>query len=166
MKAVAALLVVAAGLVGVGCGKASAAPDLDTFLTGLPTALISAGSPEQLRAALAAAPPEVSQGPGTTLSFPGRDAQWLMTAWHLDRVYAVAADPHQENWQLMSYGQDVPDPNGTRISLVPINFGSWTVRPQLAGRPGGPLPNVVAGASPAYDIATHAAQVVGIDLEM
>lgn len=165
MKAPFALLLVT-GLICAGCGNARATTDLDAFLTGLPSTLRSAGSPEQLRAALAAAPVEVSQGAGFTLRFPGRDAHWLMTAWNLDRVYAVSTDPHQQNWQLMGYGQDLADPNGTRIAVVPITFGSWTVRPQLAGRPGGPLPNTVAGASPAYDMTDHAAQVVGIDLEM
>lgn len=165
MKAPFALLLITS-LVCAGCGKATAAPDLDAFLTNLPSTLTSAGSPEQLRAALAAAPAEIVPGPGTTLRFPARDAHWLVTAWNLDRVYAVATDPHQQNWQLMRYDQDLPDPNGTRIAVVPIRFGSWNVRPQLAGRPGGALPNTVAGASPAYDIADHAAQVVGIDLDM
>lgn len=170
MKAVAALLVAVAGVLYVDCGRATAAPDLDAFLTNLPTTLSGAGSPEQLRAALGAAPPEVTQGPGTTLRFPGRDAQWLMSAWRLDRVYAVATDPHQESWQLARYGQDVADPNGTRIAVIPIVVGNWTVRPRLAGRPAGPLPNVAAGACPAYDISAYrtgpAASVVGIDLEM
>jgi hypothetical protein len=166
VKAVAALLIAAAGVWYAGCGKATAAPDLDAFLTNLPTTLNAAGSPAELRAALGAAPPEVAQGPGTTLRFPGRDAQWLMTAWHLDRVYAVATDPHQESWQLARYGHDVADPNGTRIAVIPIVLGNWTVRPRLAGRPAGPLPNVAAGASPAYDISAYAASVVGIDLEM
>jgi hypothetical protein len=166
VKAIAALLVAAAGLTCAGCGRATAAPDLDAFLTDLPSTLTAAGSPEQLRAALGAAPPEVAQGPGTTLHFPPREPHWLMTAWHLDRVYAVATDPHQQSWQLMRYGRDVGDPNGPRIALIPITFGAWTVRPQLAGRPVGPLPSLVAGASPAYDVAGHAAQVTGIDLEM
>lgn len=166
MRAIAALLIVGTGLVCAGHGTAYAAPDLDSFLTNLPSTLAAAGSAEQLRAALGSAPPEVSRGPGDTLHFPARDAHWLTAAWHLDRVYAVASDPHQQSWQLMRYGQDVPDQNGTRIAVVPITFGSWTVRPQLAGRPDGPLPNVVAGASPAYDVATYAAQVVGIDLDM
>lgn len=165
MKAPFALLVVT-GLICAGCGTATATTDLDAFLTNLPATLSAAGSPDQLRATLGTAPPEVSQGPGTTLRFPGRDAQWLVTAWRLDRVYAVATDPHQQNWQLLRYGQDVPDPNGTRIALIPITFGSWTVRPRLAGRPAGPLPDVVAGASPAYDISAHSAQVVGIDIDM
>lgn len=166
MKAIAALLIAATGLLCTGYGKASATTDLDSFLTNLPSTVSAAGSPDQLRAALSTAPPEVSQGPGNTLRFPGRDAQWLMTAWHLDRVYAVATDPHQESWQLARYGQDVADPNGTRIAVVPIVFGNWTVRPRLAGRPAGPLPNVVAGASPAYDVFAYAAQVVGIDIDM
>ncbi len=166
MKAIAAALIVAAGLVCTNCGKASAAPDLDSFLTNLPSTLSSAGSPEQLRAALSTAPPEVSLGPDNTLRFPGRDAHWLTTAWHLDRVYAVATDPHQQSWQLARYGQDVADPVAPRIAVTPITFGNWTVRPRLAGRPDGGLPNLVAGASPAYDIADHSAQVVGIDIDM
>lgn len=170
MKAIATLLIAAAGLVCVGCGKATATTDLDSFLTGLPTTLRAATSPDQLRAALITAPPEVSRNYDNPrvvqLRFPGRDAHWLMTAWHLDRVYAVAIDPHQQSWQLAQYGQEVADPNGTRIAVLPITVGTWTLRPQLAGRPGGPLPNVVAGASPAYDIADHAAQVVGIDIDM
>lgn len=166
MRAVAALLVVAAGLVGPSCATASASPGLDPFLAGLPSALTTARSPDELHAALSDAPAEVSQGPGDTLHFPGRDAGWLMNAWHLDGVYAVATDPHQESWQLMRFRHNVADANGNRIAVAPITFGIWTVRPLLAGRPGGDLPNVVAGASPAYDIADHPAQVVGIDLEM
>ena len=166
MKAIAALLIAATGLLCVGNAKVWATTDLDSFLTNLPATLSAAESLDQLRAALSTAPPEVSQGPGSTLRFPGQDAQWLLTAWHLDRAYAVAIDPHQETWQLARYGQDVSDPNATRIAVVPIAFGTWTVRPRLAGRPAGPLPNVVAGASPAYDISVYSAQVVGIDLEM
>ena len=174
MKVVAVLLIAAAGLMPIGCGKAAAAPDLDSFLTGLPATLISAESPVQLRAALNAAPPEVSQTESTTsenrpvlqLRFPSRDAHWLVTAWGLDRVYAVATDPHQNSWQLVRYRQELADPNGARIAVGPITVGNWTVRPQLAGRPGGALPDVVAGASPACAITDHAAQVVGIDIDM
>lgn len=70
MKAIAALLIAATGLLCTGYGKASATTDLDSFLTNLPSTFSAAGSPDQLRAALSTAPPEVSRGPGNTLRFP------------------------------------------------------------------------------------------------
>ncbi len=172
MKTLAAILVAAASVIAIGCVKAAAAPTLDSFFAGLPPALASANSADQVRASLNAAPPEVSVTDSTGLDnrlnlqlhLPIREASWLITTWQLERPYALATDPHQLNWRVVLFKQQVPDPDGARIAVDPIKFGNWTISPRLVGRPAGDLPDLVAGASPAYDLAHYPARVVDVDI--
>ncbi|MEZ5116644.1 MAG: hypothetical protein R2737_10285 [Candidatus Nanopelagicales bacterium] len=47
-----------------------------------------------------------------------------------------------------------------------ITSGRWSLRPWLVGRPAGPLPDVVAGASPAYDIAAAPCWVGRVEISV
>src|SRR5262245_55526602 len=115
-------------VVGGVCGRAAASPALESFLAGLPSALAGADSVDQVRAVVAAAPAEVTLAdsaafdstPLLRMQFPAVPASWLATTWQLVRPYAVATDPHQLNWRVAVYQQDVPDPYGTRIAVSPI----------------------------------------------
>lgn len=61
-------------------------------------------------------------------------------------------------------GDEVPDPYQRRITVAPLLVGCWEVRPQLTGRPPGPLPVLVAGASPAYDVSERGGRVAQIEV--
>jgi hypothetical protein len=172
VRILAALLIAAASLIETGCVKAAAAPTLESFLAGLPSALSAAGSAEQVRGVVNAAPPEVSVTDATApdtglnlqLHFPATEASWLVTTWQLARPYATATDAHQLSWRVVLYKQDVSDPGNARIAVDPIKSGNWTITPRLEGRPEGALPPEVAGASPAYDLTRYSARVIGIDI--
>ncbi|ORB84717.1 hypothetical protein B1987_13995 [Mycobacterium kansasii] len=165
VKVLAAVLL--AGVVCLGCTTASATPTLDSFLADLPSDLAAAESTDQVRAVVATAPAEVSStdtGGVLQLQFPPREVSWFVTTWRLVRPYAVAADPHQLSWRVVLYQQQVSDPNGSRIATVPIRFGTWTITLRLEGRPAGDMPDVVSGASAAYDLTRYAARVVGLEI--
>jgi hypothetical protein len=172
MKGLAAVAVAVASLIASGCMKAAAAPTLDSFLADLRPALSAADSASKVRAVLNTASAEVSLTDSTSLDdalnlqlrFPSREASWLVATWQLDRSYAVSTDPHQVSWRLALYQQDVSDPYNARIAIGPIRFGKWSITPRLEGRPEGAPPKMVAGASPAYDLAHYSARVVGIDI--
>jgi len=172
MKSLAVVLVTIASVFGSGGAVARADPAVDSFLAGIPAALAGATSADQVLAALAGAPAEVAvsesagQGDAFTvhLQFPVRSASWLASAWRLDGAYAVSTDVHQLSWHVVLFTQELPDPGGARIAVGPIAFGRWTVDPRLQGRPDGALPDVVAGASPAYDLARASAGVTSIDI--
>lgn len=76
-------------------------------------------------------------------------ARWLL----LDEAYLVSGDAHQASWAIQVKAGDVDDPYQTRIHVTRPVAGPWELRIRVDGRPHGPLPGVVAGASPAYPIA-------------
>lgn len=76
------------------------------------------------------------------------------TRWlRLDEAYLVSTDVHQVSWAVDVKVGDLDDPYHTRIHVTRPVVGPWELRIQVEGRPLGPLPGVVAGASPAYPIA-------------
>lgn len=83
---------------------------------------------------------------------PPVDAAELCRAWGLERPVAVSGDAHQRTWTILLAGDEVPDPHGRRITARRVRAGAFTVDAELTGRPRGPLPEVVFGASPAYDV--------------
>jgi hypothetical protein len=76
-------------------------------------------------------------------------AQWLL----LKEAYVVSSDAHQASWAVQVKVSDVDDLYQTRIHVTRPIVGPWELRIRVEGRPRGPLPGIVAGASPAYPIA-------------
>jgi hypothetical protein len=76
-------------------------------------------------------------------------ARWL----RLDEAYIVSGDVHQALWAIQVKAGEVADSHQTRIHVTRPVVGPWELRIRVGGRPQGPLPEVVAGASPAYPIA-------------
>jgi len=79
----------------------------------------------------------------------GQFARWL----RLDGAYLVSGDAHQASWAIQVKAGDVDDPYQRRIHVSRPVAGPWELRIRVDGRPPGPLPGVVAGASPAYPVA-------------
>lgn len=77
---------------------------------------------------------------------------------------AVSGDVHQQSWSLMVGGDPIPDSYGPRIAASDLLVGRWRVRARLSARPEGPLPGVVAGASPAYDVTERGGEVVELEI--
>ena len=95
---------------------------------------------------------------------PPADARELCAAWAIARPVAVSPDVHQHAWQILVAGEELPDPYARRIAAEPIRAGRWDVMPYLAARPGGELPGVVSGASPAYDVHERGGAVRSIEI--
>lgn len=91
---------------------------------------------------------------------PSVDARSLADAWALERPVALSGDVHQRTWHVEEAVAELPDPYARRVATEPIRAGRWDLRPELADRPPGPLPSVVAGASPAYDVREHGGEVL------
>ena len=95
---------------------------------------------------------------------PPADARALCAAWAIARPVAVSPDVHQHTWQILVAGEELADPYARRIAAEPIRAGRWDVMPYLAARPGGELPGVVSGASPAYDVRERGGAVGSIEI--
>jgi len=95
---------------------------------------------------------------------PPADARELCAAWAIARPVAVSPDVHQHTWQILVAGEELADPYARRIAAEPIRAGRWDVMPYLAARPGGELPGVVSGASPAYDVGERGGAVRSIEI--
>ena len=95
---------------------------------------------------------------------PPIDARSLCAAWGIECPVAVSGDVHQRNWQIRIAGEELPDAYHRRIAVTPILVGRWEVELRLASRPAGGLPDVVAGASPAYDILERSADITRIEV--
>ncbi len=117
--------------------------DVGTFLAALRTT--GAYDP-------GAAPPGViARREGFRLEQPF-DARRLAELWGMARPIAVSTDVHQRSWWLFARGRDLEDPYAHRVAAEPVVAGALTLHARLTGRPPGPLPDLVAGASPAYDV--------------
>ena len=87
-------------------------------------------------------------------------ARWLV----LGDAYLVSSDPHQTSWAVQVKVGDVYDPYQTRIHATRPIVGPWELRVGVEGRPRGPLPAAVAGASPAYPIAGFDVRVTNLSI--
>ena len=92
------------------------------------------------------------------------DARELCEAWAIARPVAVSPDVHQRTWSILEAGVQLPDPHGKRIASDPITAGRWRIVPKLGARPAGALPDVVSGASPAYDVGERGGEVTSIEI--
>jgi hypothetical protein len=156
------------------------------FLAGLPGALAAAASAPGLAAATApppaaglsrsAQPHQVrtsdglrlvpARAPSVTLTLsPPADARELAALWGIERPVAVSTDVHQASWWLQSGGEVLADAYRRRMTTSELRPGTWQVRIRLDGRPPGPLPGLVAGASPAYDLLDRGGDVVALVIE-
>ena len=95
---------------------------------------------------------------------PPIDARTLCQAWAIARPVAVADDVHQTRWGILVRGEDLPDPHVRRIAARPLSAGRWDVHLWLTGRPPGDLPDMVAGASPAYDVLERGGHVRRVEV--
>lgn len=103
--------------------------------------------------------------PRVTLSLdPPMDARALCAAWRISRPVAVSGDVHQRSWRIHIAGEELPDPYSRRIAVTPITAGRWETALVLTGRPAGALADVVAGASPAYDLLERNAEITRIEV--
>jgi hypothetical protein len=101
------------------------------------------------------------------LTFPAPiPASALCVAMGWARPYALSGDVSQRRWHIQLWVADLADPYGQRIHTRRPEAGPWFVTAWLAGRPAGPLPGVVAGASPAYDLAMYPASVVALEVRL
>jgi hypothetical protein len=104
-------------------------------------------------------------GAGFSLAFAGGvDAAELARACGWKRPYAISGDVHQQEWTVALFAGELKDPYRRRIATTQPRLGAWTVRAELDGRPAGELPDVVAGASPAYDLGERHARVMRLRL--
>lgn len=94
----------------------------------------------------------------------GVDARSLCRSWKVPRPVALSADVHQTRWEIQVGGAELPDPHQRRIASAPLVIGCWEVRIHLAGRPTGPLPALVSGASPAYDVVERGGLVTWVEV--
>jgi hypothetical protein len=92
------------------------------------------------------------------------DARFLCGVWNFPRPVAVSGDVHQTRWEIRVGGAELPDPYQRRMAVEPFLVGCWEVRLHLTGRPPGPLPALVAGASPAYDVAERGGWVAQVEV--
>ena len=105
--------------------------------------------------------------PYTVLTFPEPiSVSALCEAMGWARPYALSGDVEQRRWHIQLWAGDLADPYAQRIATRRPEVAPWAVTPWLAGRPAGPLPGVVAGASPAYDLATYSASVAALELRL
>lgn len=103
--------------------------------------------------------------PSVLLAFdPPADARWLCGAWGMDRPVAVSDDPHQRSWEILVAGAELPDPSARRIAADRFVAGRWQVGLRLATRPVGGLPDLVSGASPAYDVGERGGEICRLDV--
>ena len=85
-------------------------------------------------------------------------ARWLL----LDEAYLVSSDAHQASWAIQVKVGDLDDPYQARIHVTRPVVGPWELLIRVDGRPDGPLPRIVAGASPAYPVAGSGVLVTNV----
>lgn len=136
------------------------APELEaaTLATGFPRSR----QPDHLRISGRLVPSPI---PLTRLRLePPVDARGICSLWSIRAPVAVSGDVHQRSWSIRRAGPVLPDTVSHRIESLPVMVGRWEVRLWLSDRPAGPLPAVVSGASPAYDLAACGGRVASLDI--
>lgn len=104
--------------------------------------------------------------PRVTFRFDGGvDAAAIADVLAIEEPIAVSGDVHQTRWHMAVAGSAVDDPYGRRFVAEDVVVGCWALVAQLDGRPPGEVPEVRAGASPAYDLRKRGAVVVSLAVE-
>jgi hypothetical protein len=93
-------------------------------------------------------------------------AEWFAELLDLEDAFLVSGDVHQTRWAVKVKAGDVDDPYGPRIHVANPKVGPWELRIGVDRRPGGPLPGLVAGASPAYPVAGSAVLVTHVSVTL
>jgi hypothetical protein len=84
---------------------------------------------------------------------PPFDVRVLAAHWSVTQPIAVSTDVRQQSWYLFQRGAELPDDYARRVAAESVTAAGGTrLRARLTGRPVGPLPELVSGASPAYDL--------------
>lgn len=109
---------------------------------------------------------QASSRVGVRLVLPPTDAVLVARALGIDRPVAVSGDVHQTAWAVRtaSAPPQLDEHGHLRVATQAPRIGVWDVRIVLAGRPAGPLPAVMSGASPAYDLTESAAMVTAVEI--
>jgi hypothetical protein len=148
----------------------SAEEVVQQLVTGLPPTL-DADALDVVRAGIAKSPAvaraELSRGTRVSLVIelePPLTGSKLAELAGWKDVYVVSGDVHQRNWYLTLGRGPVPDAHNKRIAVETPAIGPWQVRAHASARPAGPSPGVVAGASPAFPLATYAVSIDRIEI--
>lgn len=78
--------------------------------------------------------------------------------------YLVSPDVHQNTWEIQLPKDPMGKVEGSRIATKYPQIGSWTVRASVESRPTGELPEIVAGASPAYSLGNYDSGITAVKL--
>lgn len=78
--------------------------------------------------------------------------------------YLVSPDVHQSTWEIQVPRDKMGKIEASRIATNYPKIGAWIVRATVEGRPAGELPETIAGASPAYNLAIYDAGIKTVRL--
>jgi len=78
--------------------------------------------------------------------------------------YLVSPDVHQNIWEIQIPKNRLGKVEDSRIATTYPKIGSWSVRAAVQSRPTGDLPEIVAGASPAYSLGNYDSAVTSVRL--
>ncbi|CAN5378858.1 hypothetical protein BH10CYA1_BH10CYA1_20820 [soil metagenome] len=78
--------------------------------------------------------------------------------------YLVSPDVHQNTWEIQIPQNPLGKVEDSRIATKYPQIGSWSVRASVESRPAGDLPEIVAGASPAYSLGNYDSGVTRVRL--
>jgi tetratricopeptide (TPR) repeat protein len=79
--------------------------------------------------------------------------------------YLVSPDVHQTTWEIQIPRDPIGKVEDHRVATTYPKVGSWSVRAVVKSRPDGELPEITAGASPAYSLAIYDSGITHIRLE-
>jgi hypothetical protein len=144
--------------------------NLEALFRELPSALpkVDASALERWTRARSRVPGVAKVGPsgssrGVLIELEPPVAAASVATWlGLARPYAVSGDVHQRSFGIRSFTQKLA---GNRIATEFPSFGAWRLEIDLDGRPEGPLPAEVSGASPAYPLGKYPASVKQVRIE-
>lgn len=78
--------------------------------------------------------------------------------------YLVSPDVHQHTWEIQIPKDPLGKVEDNRITTMYPTIGTWLVRATAEARPSGDLPEIVAGASPAYSLGNYDAGITSVRL--
>jgi len=141
--------------------------DVDAMLRDLPAVLArtSEADLDSLAARIGAVPgvAKAAADPGaarmTVELATEHDAAHVAELLGWTDVHVISGDVHQRGWHLTVRTEDVPDPHRRRIATKTPSYGGWALDVDATARPEGPLPEIAAGASPGYPLASYTAKV-------
>jgi Tfp pilus assembly protein PilF len=82
--------------------------------------------------------------------------------WH--SPYLVSPDVHQTLWEIQVPRDSLGEVKDSRIATTYPKIGTWLIRAAVQSRPQGDLPDVTAGAAPAYSLGAYDSGIIKIDL--